>query len=244
MSMNIYEETFHKLQHEDRERNDEIITTILQVFSYRINGFLSFPENYRNTDKIFYLLTSEWKPYLIDIIEQFNYSYHAELQFIIANLCFKDNIDCLFGMPSLIDFNYEENGYSLNTLFGKITLHKALNKFPNLYNLVKYGECHNCCLSFIKENENMSASTCLIDRCFYGNHYHSFINFDEDTILDLSHNAIMSKRDYNLAFAPKIINTVYGYEVDNEEKRINNKESLGQEKNLLLRLALDKQVNH
>ena len=52
----------------------------------------------------------------------------------------------------------------------------------------------------------------------------------------------MTREHYLKAFKPEILNTVYGCELEEEEQRINNKESLGKDKELLLRLALDKQV--
>ncbi len=146
-------------------------------------------------------------------------------------------------MPSLINYSKKSNYIKLDTLYGSVKVYKALDIFPYISRLINYGECHNCCLSFIKSNKYLSASTCLIDRTFYGKHYHSFINI-EDGVLDLSHNAFMSIDDYNKIFSPIIINTVSVYQLDDEEQRINKNDSLGGDKNLLLRLALDKQINN
>lgn len=241
MQENIYEKKFNEIQQEGYYINEEILSKVLLILQVSLNTYLEFPEEYSNSDKLFWLLRSPLRPHVIKIIEEFNYSYHAELQFIIANTCLRNNIEYLEGMPSLINYSKKENYIKLDTLYGSVKVYKALDIFPYISRLINYGECHNCCMSFIKSNKSLSASTCLIDRTFYGKHYHSFINVGNN-ILDLSHNAFMSVNDYIKIFSPIIINTVSGYELDYEEQRINNKKSLGEDKNLLLRLALDKQL--
>ncbi len=93
MQENIYEKTFNEIQQEGYYINEEIINKVLLILQISLNTYFEFPEEYSNSDKLFWLLRSQLGPHVIRIIEEFKYSYHAELQFIIANTCLKNRIE-------------------------------------------------------------------------------------------------------------------------------------------------------
>lgn len=252
--MNKYEEMCLKIHCDGALKNELIATEIINNLQNNYGDLSPFIENWsdENLYNLFLLLVSPLKNIVINELnkidengnKKYSYSLSAELQLIITNICHSNNYDLIsdfIGLQSLMDARVFKGGFTLDTHVGSVDLYRASYLFPILRDYTEYGECHYQCRRLILSKSNFSASTALIDRALGGKHYHSFINYN-DCIIDLSHNAVMTKEHYFKTFQPEILNTVYGYELATEEDRINHKESLGKDKELLLRLALDKQV--
>lgn len=253
--MNKYEETYKRIQKDSSIENELIAKEIVQNLEKEYSNVLSLTELWKDKsymEKLFLLLSSPSKFLVIAELnkkdltgnKKYQYSLNAELQLIIANICYSNEyrtVKNFEDLQSLINAQVFIDHFLLNTHVGVIKVFKTSHIFPNLKDYTRYGECHYQCHRLILNESGVSASTALIDRPLGGKHYHSFINYD-DYVIDLSHNALMTKEDYSKAFKPEILNTIYGEELYFEEERINNKESLGKDKELLLRLALDKQV--
>ena len=239
--MNKYERVYTQIQYEGA-RNLEIISKkVLDEIQEKTNSyFVINGSNY--ITKILSLLQSKYKSQIIPILKKYNYNLHSELQFIIANICYHPEVMGNFiTYPSIKDISKIQHGYNLDTVYGDVKLYIANLCNKDLAKYTYYAYCHFDCEKFLKDYTDVSASTCLIDDPFSKKHYHSFINYDK-YIIDLSHNACMTKEDYYKIFVPQVINTVTSEEIFDEEKRINSKENLGEQYELLLRLALDKQV--
>lgn len=252
--MNKYEEMCLKIHLENKIKNELIATHIINNLQADYGDLSMLVSGWSNENlyNLFLLLVSPLRGLVMNELnkldehgnKKYPYNLSAELQLIITNICHSDNygaINKFVGLQSLADARVFNGGFTLDTHVGRIDLYKVSYLFPMLKEYTEYGECHYECRRLILSNSNISASTALIDRPFIGKHYHSFINYN-DYIIDLSHNAVMTREHYLKAFQPEILNTVYGYELEKEEQRINNKESLGKDKELLLLLALDKQV--
>lgn len=239
---------------ENKIKNELIATHIINNLQSNYGDLSMLVSGWSNENlyNLFLLLVSPFRGlvmYELNKLDEhdnkkYPYNLSAELQLIITNICHSDDYDTInmfIGLQSLSDARVFNGGFTLDTHVGSIDLYKVSYLFPMLKEYTEYGECHYECRRLILSKSNISASTALIDRPFIGKHYHSFINYN-DYIIDLSHNAVMTREHYLKAFKPEILNTVYGCELEEEEQRINNKESLGKDKELLLRLALDKQV--
>ncbi|MBO5182802.1 MAG: hypothetical protein J6B64_00150 [Bacilli bacterium] len=240
--MNKYQKKYYEIQNESINNLKNISKFVMKDLEL-ITSTKFVIDKLDDINKIFYLLGTKYARYLYPILEKYNYNYHAELQYIIANLCYypENEFDNFKSFKSLISINRIENGYQLETQFGDARVYIANRLIPDLSYYTVYGESHQCCESFMCDYKNVSASTCLIDDPFSKKHYHSLIN-SEDNIIDLSHNAFMHFGDYNKIFAPQILNTVSTEEIMAEAKKIYSKENLGKDKGLLLCLALEKQI--
>lgn len=238
--MNIYEETYEKYQSKDYEDNLLISKIAIEL----LEKLISMKFNYRvnSINKILMLLNSGYKELLYPILDDYNYNDRFELQSIIINLCYNDNIEDIKEYRSLLDVIKIDNGYKLKTKYGNVVVYKVNKIYPKLWKYTRYSECHDVCLDYIKIYENACANTGLIDLPFCSKFYHSFISYN-NYVIDLSHNAFMKYDDYMKLFNPVILNAIKYNELYKEEERINNQESLGNDKNLLLRLALDKQCS-
>lgn len=253
--MNKYEETYKRIQKDSSDENELIAKEIVINLEKDYRNVLYFTELWKDKkymEKLFLLLRSPLKLLVIGELnkkdskgnKRYHYNLNAELQLIIANICYSNEyrtVKEFVDLQSLISAQVFMDYFILNTHVGKIKVFKTSHMFPNLKDYARYGECHYQCHRLILNESGVSASTALIDRPLGGKHYHSFINYG-DYVIDLSHNAFMTKEDYSKVFQPEILNTVCGEELNFEEERINNKENLGEAKELLLRLALDKQV--
>ncbi len=252
--MNKYEKMCLKIHRDGAIENELIATEIINNLQSKYGNVSKLIDGWSDANmyNLFLLLVSPLRNLAINELNQVDkygrkkylYSLNAELQLIITNICHSHNngfINDFIGLPSLERASVFQGGFTLETHVGSIDLYKVSYLFPMLTDYTEYGECHYQCRRLILSKSELSASTALIDRSLGGKHYHSFVNY-HNWIIDLSHNAVMTREHYLKAFQPEILNTVYGYELESEEERINHKESLGKDKELLLRLALDKQV--
>lgn len=252
--MNKYEELCLKIHRDGAIQNELVATDIINSLQNKYGDFSTIIEDWsdENLYNLFLLLISPFRKLVVKELntldenghKKYLYSLSAEMQLIITNICHSNNygsIGKFIGLQSLENARTFRGGFTLNTHVGSIDLYKASYLFPMLHDYTEYGDCHYQCHRLILSKSGVSASTALIDRALGGKQYHSFINYN-DFVIDLSHNAVMTREHYLKVFQPEILNTVYGCELEAEEQRINNKESLGKDKELLLRLALDKQV--
>ena len=240
--MNIYQKTYNKIQKEDELEDTRIAKKVLQEFAEQTGYNIKAYENVSSDlNQILCLLSTGHEETLIPILEKYHYNYRAELQYIIANICAKDNEFMLFGKGSIDSYQKVNTGYLLNTIYGQVGANKVTKCFANVQAFVKPGYCHETCEVFVRSYQNLSVSTILLDRAFYGKHYHSIVHYN-DAIIDLALGLYTKDWEYDLLFKPIILNTVSGTELEEERKRISSKETLAENNSLLLKLALEKQV--
>lgn len=240
--MNKYQQKYYETQIDSTKKCEELAREIIVKLDSLLNTNMALINQIDNTNKLFgLLLNSQYHDILLPILEKYEYSKHAEFQFLVVNACLR-YISKVQELPILQGYIERENGFLLQTQLGNISVKKAGTVIPEISSFTKYGQCHEQCESFIRLYNNVRATTALIDQPLGGyKHYHSFIEF-ENCVIDLSHNAYMTMVDYERCFAPIRLNSINGYELSEEERRINSQENLGEDKSLLLRLALDKQV--
>lgn len=241
--MNNYE-----IKYEEIKRNgvirDQIISgeIIREVENYfKIDFSNSFLPNMTNTSKLMNLIGSEYRDYVIKLLEQNDYNLRAELYYLLGNLCNGANPKYMKYFNSIIDSDANDFVVMLNTIFGHSDILKLNRVMPQLRRFVAQQECHNLCEIFIKYFNEYTATTVLLDTLFGGKHYHSFVEND-DHVLDLAANAYMKRNEYYQLFNPIVLNSIKQEELKNAEEEINEKENIGKDKCLLLRLAVNKQI--
>ena len=79
----------------------------------------------------------------------------------------------------------------------------------------------------------------MIPTQFGRQQYHSYVRHD-GKIIDIAHGACIEENNYNEMMKPVPLNTVYGYELEEEAQKLDGDE-IGSEKSLLIRLAVAKQ---
>lgn len=242
--MNKYDIKYDEIQKGSCELNEQIATKIITELEHKLHISFSLGQQYTSFQTLLLLLTTEYNPYLMDIISKYDYTYSTEIQYAIANLCSlysQPQLSALKQLTSIKEIMTDGHSIKLHTSLGNVTIYKATSIFQNINCFIQYGLCHHQAHNFIHNYPQLSATTSLLSLPFGGYQYHSYVNY-EDHVIDLAHNAYMSKQDYQKIFQPKELNMVFGCELKSEEERINSIESLSNNKELLLRLALDKQV--
>lgn len=244
--MNVYEQVYEKYQIKAKEDN-LLISRVAVLLLERLLS-MKFDYGFNSINTILRLINSGYKELLYPILDDYNYNDRFEIPSIIINLCYNDNIEDIKEYRSLLDVIKIDNGYKLKTKYGNVVVYKVNKIYPKLWKYTRYSYCHDVCLDYIKtygyfkNNRNMCVNTGLLDFPFCSKFYHSFISYN-NYVMDLSHNAFMKYDDYMKLFNPVILNKIKQDELYKEEERINSQESLGNDKNLLLRLALDKQCS-
>ena len=102
-----------------------------------------------------------------------------------------------------------------------------------------YGFCHDSVEQFLRFNPEYQAVTGLIPDQFGTQQYHSYVRH-EGKIIDIAHGACIEEEEYNRVMKPTPLNSIYGYQLDEEMAKLDGNE-IGAEKSLLLRLAVAKQ---
>lgn len=239
--MNKYDKLYDEIQNGHYLRGEQLAKTIIQEVEKQLGFHFQFQQTADYTNQLLALIATKYQPYFLPLLEKYGYSYFGEMQHIIRNMGFFPNPQGMIKFPNCLGCQMIPGGYVLETTRGNITVYYASQYFSNLKPYILLFKCHSACLDVLHGFGGLSASTGLIDLPLGGKHYHSFINYGNG-IIDLAHNAYLSKDDYDLAFHPEVLNTVTADILEEEEKRINQQESLSKPKQLLLRLALDKQI--
>ncbi len=238
--MNKYVAKFNEMQAVNA-RNEMIASLIIKEVEKQLGFTIEFDKELSCVNRLFQLMNTNLINIIYPLLDKYNYNYHAQLQYIIPNLCFTDDVESMSRLPSVNQIIPIKQGYEIWTKLGRIRVYKANLVFKGIDRYIIYKHCHMVCEQFIRDYNNVSASTCLMDKVFEGKHMHSFINY-QNYALHLSFNALLSKEDNEKAFCPIVWNTVNHDEIDAEEKRIEKVENLGSDYALLLRLAFDKKM--
>ena len=99
--------------------------------------------------------------------------------------------------------------------FTYITLEE---KLTNEYN----GHCHQVTQYFVKDKPNQRRAIVLYrENELFGKYYHSFI-VENGLVYGLTHNIVISYKDYIQIFDPKILVNELGTELINSMKNMNN----------------------
>ncbi len=239
--MNKYDNFYKEFQKDNFQRNNQICDDLISKVQQKYN-LPAFDPRINGVNKLFMLLTSEYSECLIHYLQNYDYNYSAELQYLIANFCYSNPNSNFLRLPSVRGLCQEHDGYIVESKLGRFSFNLSSNMFQNIERFNRYGQCHYVCHNFILVRKDVKAVTSLIPLPFNGYQYHSYIEYDESRILDLSHNCFMDKEEYLKVFQPQVLNVVTANDIDEQQRYINEKESLSEDKELLLRLAIDKQL--
>ena len=239
--MNIYDKLYDEIQRGSYERGTLLARKMIKEVEEKWGISLPFSNSFDSINRLFALLSSKYQFYFLPLLEKYAYNPSGEIQHIMKNIGYWHDAKIASLFPSCLSYQNKDNCYILDTVLGKIQVYYADQFFEGIDSYVLNNQCHASSFLFVHQFEDVSVSTALIDLPLGGKHYHSFVNY-EDGVIDLAHNAYMSRRDYELSFHPDILNTVTEEEIAEEEEKLEGKESLSQDKHILLRLALDKQV--
>lgn len=242
IKMNKYQVKLEEINQNGFVRDQLIAGKIIEQLESELNQTISFGNNMTNNLKIMCLLSTEYRDYVKKLLKENGYSLRAELFYLLGNLGNGANSQYMTNYDSIIKCEASNYVIKLKTIFGQTDVFKLNKVMPQLQGYIIKRQCHNVCEEFIEHYSGCQATTALLDSLFGGWQYHSFIE-NEGYVLDLSSNTCMKKDKYYQLLNPIVLNSVTNEELRDEEVRINSKESLGKEKSLLLRLALDKQVS-
>lgn len=244
----------YKVYNETKGQHIEVLTIadrVLNEFQRRY-GYVDFPQNLDAITKLYSLIQSGYSDLLWPLLKDLDYSYEFEIPYILANIDAK--IRC--GVPPEIcpewKFYYSidaltriQNDYVLDTKMGTLITTPLLFYIEDLTiqeyasRRFYYGFCHDASERFVKENPEYEAVTGLIPHQFGRKQYHSYVRHD-GKVFDFANGTCVSEEEYNQFIQPTILNTVHGYELEEEEAKLDGNE-IGPEKCLLLRLAVAKQ---
>lgn len=246
-------ELIYRLIQEHGKQNIELTAaSILRYLEQRL-GNIGFPSNLSNINKLYILLENGYYPLMQKVLDSYDYDYGVELQHLLMNIAYGEaNSDFeslrtfMHRFPSIHDIYRDDQKYYLDTRIGAISFEplrryskdKKIRRFALQYET--YGYCHVAALEFIKLNPDYRAVTSLIANQFGERHYHSYVE-TEDGYADFSNNIYMTNEDFNKVMRPKVLNSVTGNQLAEQEQELTS-EDLPETKTLLLRLAVHNQI--
>ncbi len=237
-----------KKQHQEALAiGDKIIAKFQREYPY-----VCFPAQYDSLMKIFSLIETGFGEVIWPMLEENGYCFEPEIQFMLANLdmvlrnC--QSVYCFPGWRMFYSFENIckiQNKYILDTKGGTIITTPLLEYSEDAkvqaYSFLRsyYGFCHDSVERFLRFNPEYQAVTSLIPDQFGKQQYYSYISHD-GKIIDIAHGACIEEDNYNEIMKPVPLNSVYGYELEEETQKLDGNE-IGPEKSLLVRLAVAKQ---
>lgn len=228
-----------------------IAQSVIEEFQKQY-GYICFPVNYDPFMKLFSLIENGYGDVLWPTLEKLNYSFEPEIQFMLANLDMilrsGQSVSYFHGWKMFYSFENIcrlQDKYILDTKAGTLVTTPLLEYSEDIkvqaYSFLRsyYGFCHDGVEHFIRLNPNYHAVTGLIPDQFGKQQYHSYVSHN-GKIIDIAHGVCMEEESYNEIMKPVPLNSVYGYELEEQEAKLDSNE-IGQEKCLLIRLAVAKQ---
>ncbi len=237
-----------KKQHQDALAiGDRIIEQFQRKY-----GYICFPPQYDSLMKIFSLIENGFGDALWPMLEEQQYGFEPELQFMLANMDMRircnQSVCCFSGWKMFYSFESIckiQDSYVLDTKAGTLVTTPLVYYSEDIrvqaYAFLRsyYGFCHDAVESFVRLNPEYQAVTGLIPTQFGRQQYHSYVKH-KGKIIDIAHGACIDENNYNEMMKPVPLNTLYGYELEREEQKLDSDE-IGPEKSLLIRLAVAKQ---
>lgn len=218
----------------------------------RTFGYIAFPDNYDPFLKLFSLIENGFGEILWPVLQELNYCYEPEIQYMLANMDMRIRYGkSIYAYPGWrMFYSFEaifkaKRGYILETKAGVLLttplLEYSEDKKIQQYASYRtyYGFCHDAVERFARSNPEYQIVTGLIPDQFGRKQYHSYLKQD-GKVLDIAHGACIDEDNYNKIMKPETLNTLYGYELDEAEQKLDGNE-IGPEKCLLVRLAVAKQ---
>ena len=250
--MDAYKTYHHiKKQHQEAEQLAEKVVADF-VEKYKYSYYICFPEGYPPFMKLFSLIQNGFGDLLWPVLEKLNYSFEPEVQFMLANIdsLLRNNCSVCYSSVWKMFYSFEnickiQNHYVLDTKIGTLVTTPLLEYSENTrvqaYAFLQssYGFCHDSVEQFLRFNPEYQAVTGLIPDQFGTQQYHSYVRHD-GKIIDIAHGACIEEEEYNRVMKPTPLNSIYGYQLDEEMAKLDGNE-IGAEKSLLLRLAVAKQ---
>lgn len=245
-------ELYYSIQDEGIVRVEQIASHILKILQAQI-GIVSFPPKLNSIQKIYILLENGYYSYLEKILIENNYSFEAEIQYLIKVLSYFDRkatpteaANLIKSFPTIKSIDFSNNQYIINSMFGTINitpLHRfmkdsRIRHFSLSDDFSKF--CHEGVRSFLVYYPEYKGVTSLIPSQFGEKQYHSYVEL-ETGYADFSNNVYLSKKDFEGIMNPEVLSKVYGYEVDEKMKNLKSW-GIKEEKSNLVRIAVDEQI--
>ncbi len=244
----------YKAYNNIKQQHQEVLAIgdrIIEKFQSKY-GYFCFPPQYDSIMKIFSLIENGFGDALWPMLEEQKYCFEPELQFMLANMDMRIRCNqsvCYFSGWKMF-YSFEnickiQNSYILDTKAGTLVTTPLLEYSEDTrvqaYSFFRsyYGFCHDAVERFVRFNPEYQAVTGLLPDQFGRHQYHSYVRHD-GKIIDISHGACIEEDNYNKMMKPIPLNTIYGYELEGEEQKLDSDE-IGPEKSLLIRLAVAKQ---
>lgn len=251
--MNKGENIYYEIQKNGEKRVNETADKILRNLS-PVLGYIQFPCDMSPINKIYALIENGFYPWMQKALAQYGYDYGAELQFLMLNMAYRENIvgvepvkSFLSNFPSVNSAYYGNPTYQLETKLGRVMI-TPLTKFTQDSNIRTfaiqknaYGVCHMAAQEFIMTNPSYMAITSLVSNQFGEYHYHSYVETEEG-YADFANGVYLSQDDFKKIMRPKVLNTVCGHELEQQAAQL-EQDDLPPDKALLLRLAVHNQIS-
>lgn len=261
--MDIGKKRIQETELNNKKRNQKIAKLILQEF-YNMTGLkfkstdLKIPLEILINVRSQHIYTSPDTTLFSQLLEKYHYNIKMEIIEAINNLGnLKDPnkneelIKTLLNSPIIQDISF--NGIDTFTIwseqYGKFVFELATYYFRTNKQVTDYIQtnplqqnCHKNTYGMSKIFDDFYAITSLCQHYFQGHFYHSY-TFDHErkTIIDLCHNVVMNKSQYDCLFQPQEISVIINNQVERELALTLQKTSQKKDRCQLLKIALYKQ---
>ena len=233
-----------------KEKIEEIASGIIEKFEEEYYP-VDIGGKINAINKVYALIAHGYYDKVKTWLGEVGYKAEAEIQHIITNFGYSyvlqgNNVYTKMSrFSSLETFTKYPECYVLNTCLGEVTVwplhlikNRNISQFAWENNWVD--QSHQATCHFLRANPMYSAVTSLIVEQFGMEQYHSYIPTKAGYI-DFANNVLWKAKEFDRIMNPCILDAVSGHEL---EKRANKltEEDLSSEYNLLLRLAVNKQL--
>ena len=262
--MDICDILFQQTEIANKQYNNGIANLVLQDFEKQTHLSFEFEDFDTEIEKLlgiknYYLdIIDKYKTIFFQLLEKYHYNLKFEIMEAINSLGnLKDPnqnqelIQAILNSPVIQDIGF--NGTSTFTIwseqYGKFVFELASYYFRENKQVMYYiknnplsNRCHTHTYVMSKIFADFYAITSLCPFYFQGQFYHSYtLDKDRNTIIDLCHNAIMDKRQYDCLFQPQEISVILGKQVEKELEITLQNTNQKQIRAILLKIVLYKQ---
>lgn len=183
----------------------------------------------------------------IELLNSYNFNYsmsiHNAIYYLLATEKEKEDSISPLSWPGIKSIDRFDSRYILDTTIGTIEVFKASEVLSNsksydIFNKALMGQCYSRTYDFLKENRDYRAVLSYMPNFFYGGHYHTYLE-KENEILDIASNALYySKESIDKIFCGDIIAKLSYKQVQKKFNNIINTSCDLKDKNKLLTLTL------
>lgn len=225
------EKIYKEIEENNQIENEKICKEALVELYNQIEGipYYEYAEISNIEVLITYLfnqMTQENRSKIIQILRKYNYRLEAEIPIIMKELCvnfkkYSRIIPRLQNMASVqnLEYNDKDKQYILDSEFGTVKIMPTMEYFKNDKNIYNYirlnyasSHCHSATEWLIQQYPYNTAVTSLCPNLFVGNFYHSYVVTNDDKVVDLALEAVVSLKDAEKIYRNQEINQISGKE--------------------------------